>query len=144
MKPQQLRTAWLTALRSGTYIKGNYWLRQVTNMGEYTYCPLGVLHDLMRPSTISDEAWWDQNTRFQVYNLPGMDLPRQASKDVYEMSDPQIGWYDKQGLSFTEMADWLERQLFVQYPVRTFWDKLLLRITYDELLRMSCHHGRRS
>ena len=91
---KELRDRWVAALRSGRYKQGKWDLRDGDK-----FCCLGVLADLVDPEGWEGCSW---NDCF-VY-VPSTILPEDKCRVLAVMNDHQ-------SLSFSEIADYIERNL---------------------------------
>jgi len=99
----ELKTKWLTALRSGDYKQGTYELRTFDN----NYCCLGVLADVSELGEWTAERDWLLGGLVRSNHhgsLPDDMVAFQAQNKLIEMNDH----FEK---SFTQIADWVEENL---------------------------------
>ena len=101
-----VKAAWLTALRSGSYIQGRGFLRE----GD-TFCCLGVLCDLGDKSA---ESWAPDGFEavFTFYEK-SQYLPRcvRSAARVSEVVSKRLAEMNDRGKDFDEIADWIEENL---------------------------------
>lgn len=95
---RDLRDRWAAALRSGKYRQGRLVLRTSKN----EYCCLGVLADIIDPT-----AWRPLGHRY-CWREEGIVsfLPEDVGLDQYQGQAVMMN--DSNGLSFNEIADWIE------------------------------------
>lgn len=102
-----LKAKWLEALRSGKYVQGRLYLRQI-GAGQGRFCCLGVCADIsggrwemgMHRYTFKPDSW---NGGEWYARLPKSMLADSAQATLIEMND--------RGDSFAQIADWIEANL---------------------------------
>lgn len=97
-----LMSRWVEALRSGKYEQGRDMMRSRGN----TFCCLGVLCDV-----IDDKAWvleYNYSWADGEWSIPPPKVTKKAGLNK-KIIDTLIDMNDKQGKSFAEIADYLER-----------------------------------
>jgi len=116
---KKLKEAWLEALRSGQFHQGKYVLRDYHSESEngrvFKYCPLGILCVL---TGHTPESWYN------VYPKVDMETYIEKSDAVssvyhgisqFEGISPkdqvEIADMNDRGLSFLEIANWIEKHL---------------------------------
>lgn len=103
-----IKTKWIAALKSGNYKQGSGTLRSDKN----EFCCLGVLCDVVDPS-----GWChlDKDTPDLYYHLGTTGTLSQEMKRTYGLSSTNVGILidlnDNQKLSFTEIAEYIEKEL---------------------------------
>lgn len=103
---QDLRTRWIAALRSGKYKQGVGCLRDSTDR----MCCLGVLCDLVDPN-----GWIDDGEEWQ-WRQPGASYgsakypPDEITALAFEGSRGELATRNDQGVSFADIADYVEAQ----------------------------------
>ena len=99
-----IKTKWLEALRSGKYEQTTAQLRNNNK-----FCCLGVLCD------IRNKEGWDRLGSFRYYNSSsGSQIPIKLREKLGISFDQQHRLFtmnDKEGKSFTEIADYIEANL---------------------------------
>lgn len=110
MNPQ-VKEKWIEALRSGEYIQDVAHLR--TNSG---YCCLGVLTDLYFKETGSPDEQWEPACGGKYYWAKGLDTTPPTTvcfwADISQNTeDVLIQMNDKEGRSFSEIADYIQENL---------------------------------
>ena len=102
---KEWKSKWLEALRSGKYKQGRGCLRSENNK----FCCLGVLCDLVAPQD------WEPGLEEMghYYGHRGSyGAPDQAIKDVVSIASwGKLMEMNDSGASFTEIADWIEKNL---------------------------------
>jgi len=103
---------WINELRSGNYTQGGRYLAKERPDGTCAYCCLGVLAETLEEGTWEQWAWkgglWEYRHRrsqsaMDCY-LPASVLPESIQHHLSIMNDTHL-------FSFSEIADWIERQL---------------------------------
>lgn len=98
-----IKSRWVEALRSGRYQQGRGSLRPSEN----TYCCLGVLCDLIKPSWEYNIISYDHATEGAAFPsecfMVSLGLPGEAANNLAEMNDA--------GVPFALIADEIERSL---------------------------------
>jgi hypothetical protein len=94
-----MKNKWVAALRSGEYMKGSHFLRNKHGQ----YCCLGVLCQL--DDKLKGEDWIKLNGENpdEVESFVGY-IPSETIGLLMDMND-------NHGLSFPEIADWIEENL---------------------------------
>lgn len=105
-----IKQKWIDALRSGNYSQSKHYLRRKDISGRSEgYCCLGVLCDIVDPEG------WDVGTEFGFRHQGETDGPSESVKESVGLTDEQenalIGMNDREGLSFNEIADWIEANI---------------------------------
>lgn len=101
-----IKSRWIEALRSGKYEQGKYQLRTWDNK----FCCLGVLCDIVNPEgwetdDHGDLIWGDLGSFLGLKALIAAGLPESFDQTLLTSQN------DKEGKSFEEIADWIERNL---------------------------------
>lgn len=112
---KEFKAKWLTALRSGEYKQGRNFLRQTNPNGKDRFCCLGVLCDIVDPTK------WKSNEVIKPYdehitNIPydlmdNLNLEGGAVGHLMEMNDGNGEGLESLVCSFTEISDWIEKNL---------------------------------
>ena len=99
---KKLKEEWVSALRSGKYKQGRGYLRNKEDL----YCCLGVLCNIINPDKWS---YIKENEVYIYYNNI------YDARELYQLKDDDqsmlIGLNDEDYLSFSEIADIIERTL---------------------------------
>jgi hypothetical protein len=107
---QELKTKWLTALRSGEYKQGIGVLRSAESD---SYCCLGVLCDISELGTwhslnykfITKKGFMEEGYAFLPPTIAAdINLSRIQQRKLSGMNDSDL-------YSFTEIADWIEKNV---------------------------------
>lgn len=119
MKPE-LKTKWITALRSGNYAQVTGYLRKED--ATYSYCCLGVLCDIIDPNGWSGDEWFSEDYCEVDYGQDGQIFPecQDAELDGYMLE--QVGLSEKihaqlihlnddEKQDFKVIADYIEREV---------------------------------
>lgn len=105
---RELITRWIAALRSGKYVQGRGLLRKYDHYSKTSrYCCLGVLADIC-------EVKWENNSG-EIFFIEGISkiLPINIIElsGIEYLQDRLIKMNDANGLSFDQIADFLEDEL---------------------------------
>lgn len=104
----QLKAQWLEALRSGKYVQTTGQLHNAKG-----FCCLGVLCNVVDPNAWDDGDEWvygeGENTTRDMVELPAGFKMRAKLSGSFEHKLVQMN--DEQGMSFAEIADFIERNL---------------------------------
>lgn len=107
---RELKAQWLEALRSGKYEQGQFMLRS----GDDKYCCLGVLCDISGQGQWKEEGYGARYSYWKGEESDQNVLPQFVS-DFTNLSDAEeemlIDKNDGDGLSFKEIADWIEENV---------------------------------
>lgn len=123
MNPE-VKSAWLTALRSGNYVQTRFNLERIDSDGTSKFCCLGVLCDIAEKENIIDRRVYPDSYNCAVYgpSLPQFAFDLDFSSRTGTLPDEVSYWAkldtksenslvelnDGQRLSFDEIADWIE------------------------------------
>jgi hypothetical protein len=101
---KELKTKWVSALRSGEYKQGMDTLRDKDD----NFCCLGVLCDL-----IDKTAWRPLSTCYRYIDSSGtLSLQTRKSAGLHQGTLEQlVSMNDYKKLPFSEIADWIEVNL---------------------------------
>jgi len=103
MNPE-VKTKWVAALRSGEYKQGHYRLRSKLN----EFCCLGVLCEVVGLIEAKDGSEYMHYDGWTAYLPTPIASAAEVSRDTQE----ELAMLnDAQGLSFGEIADWIESRL---------------------------------
>jgi hypothetical protein len=109
------RDRWVAALRSGDYAQGRRLLR---SFNDY-FCSIGVLCDVVDPAGWSGHgAGWSRGHGGYRYRGAGF-RPEQALFSVgltLSVAGYLLRMNDEMGLSFAQIADWIETKLTCDPP----------------------------
>jgi hypothetical protein len=107
---------WMDALRSGEYAQGTGSLHDTVSN---TFCCLGVACDVAFRNGVTIEAMVYDGDTDMCYDGEAAFLPRKVIDWLgIESNNPRIGnhhaveWNDSMHMSFSEIADILEREFF--------------------------------
>lgn len=100
----EAKAKWLEALRSGRYAQARESLRNSDG-----FCCLGVLCDATNPNGWSGQAWSYKGSTMWETSLP-VNFMNEINL-AGEMEDNLINMNDRQGKSFSQIADWIEAHL---------------------------------
>ena len=106
----ELKQKWLDALRNGKYKQGESYLRNRDNK----YCCLGVLCEVANYDW-KEEDKYNYSCLAGIYfiendeELEKLGLPKEIMEKAYNKNDGTSGWLKT---SFSEIADWLEKENF--------------------------------
>jgi len=117
---EQIKTEWLSRLRSGKYIQGKNTLRQPLTDGGHAHCCLGVLCDIFAED---GEGQWDGSNFF--YGKDGglglnsgdgilpENLARKAGLEANPLTRGRasLAELNDDGVSFADIADLIEVEL---------------------------------
>lgn len=105
--PKEFAEKWLAALRSGEYKQGKSLLCQTAH-GATTYCCLGVAGAV---------CGYKDDMLYGKITILGDELPSvpQDLSSAPELRNLLIGFNDRDGKSFEEIADWIEQNVEL-YP----------------------------
>lgn len=113
MNPE-IKDRWLTALRSGEYKQGKGYLRQADD----TFCCLGVLADIAVKDGACPVPELKANRAVPHYTYDSLsgdltiELSGWAGLEPYDdVQSRLMGMNDDYGLSFEQIADWIEENL---------------------------------
>lgn len=114
----ELKTKWVAALRSGEYEQGRNYLCN-DHSGDYTFCCLGVLCDLINPNgwrsptTDADEDgnYETENVRYfdHMADFPAAELLIDAGLTIPIATN--LASKNDNGTPFAEIADYIEENL---------------------------------
>lgn len=102
---QDIKERWLKALRSGAFRQGRGRLRQCVRDGVTRHCCLGVLGEILAPSS----KWTSKAITNDGTNLRGSVLAELGL--TFEHEGELVGMNDGERRTFEEIADWIERKL---------------------------------
>ena len=132
---QKLKEKWVDSLRSGNYNQGRYSLKIECEDGEFEYCCLGVLCDILVQSgdmewTEGGEFYDNDSSEKRYYNATfggqtgSVALPLYIAKKQGLTEAPKgscmkgetiesmlIGFNDRSDMSFADIASYIERNL---------------------------------
>lgn len=117
-----VKTAWVTALRSGDYTQCTGHLTKVDENGKKSHCCLGVLCDLAIKSGVvhvqAEVKAAHSGQKYLTYNGGPHYLPHEVRDWAgIEEGNPRVGsqfladWNDEYGLDFSRIADLIEQYL---------------------------------
>ena len=125
MNPE-IKQKWLDALRSGEYEQTSGALKKVDDEGNYSYCCLGVLCDLVAPDKWVSRENNDETIEFGftfdseyfeygvlprfIYEEVGLSNNNPVIQDA-KFVRKNIATLNDAGLTFTELADLIEKEL---------------------------------
>jgi hypothetical protein len=114
LKPE-VKAKWLEALRSGNYRQGRGLLRNLEN----DYCCLGVLCDV---DTETEQCWYlgfgaykfgvnESTVELEYFQRLCVPDKQTSLLHYHDIRQRLIRMNDKEGKSFTEIADYIEENL---------------------------------
>lgn len=106
MEPK-LKAKWVEALRSGNYTQGKFMLH---NQAENTFCCLGVLCEVLEvPKRPQDKT----GNLPMEYQFGDAWLIHGVPDDVlkFQVADKLVDMNGSGSKSFTEIADWIEKNI---------------------------------
>lgn len=110
----KVKGKWLAALRSGKYRQGQSALAQRDSSKHVRYCCLGVLCEITPEAVRDASALSDLNYSY-TYGSDSSDayLPGSLRNDVNITPKQQyaLARMNDDGVSFSEIADWIEERL---------------------------------
>ncbi len=108
MLTQEQKDQWVTALRSGEYVQGRGWLRTPSDK----FCCLGVLCDILPEVQWEKEGknWLAVVTRYPKGNSYFF-LPFRLNELITMEEENTLIDLADSGVSFTEIADWIEENI---------------------------------
>jgi hypothetical protein len=95
---QEIKTLWVEALRSGYYKQGKNVLKDNNR-----YCCLGVLKHLIEGDFEGRQAYYD--------DAEAIGLTLEVQEKLAVMNDGDGDYYYRGRKSFTQIADYIERNL---------------------------------
>ena len=98
---EELKSRWISALRSGTYKQGTSFLRKKNGK----YCCLGVLANLC------EEEWHLDTHYYDVYSVLGSCSIYGETVGLTQNQIEQLSGMNDDGLNFNQIANWIERNV---------------------------------
>lgn len=110
-----IKAKWTTALRSGKIRQGKETLARLDRNRHLRRCCLGVLCDVAGAKRTKTQAPWRRTASYEYNGMSGTEylpdtlanklgLPREIQTKLATMNDSS-------GLSFREIADWVDKNL---------------------------------
>ena len=117
MMNSHIKKRWVEALTSGDYLQSLSYLKILNDDGNYEYCCLGVLVDLLcqgKDWNNSDEGMGIDRTDPSIINLDDDGYPKTKHLRYAGLSNKialELATMNDDGVDFDEIAGWIERHL---------------------------------